>query len=318
MKNALDKKGLLMSQAQTISNLANHAATDMLARLSMTNNAKKTVTFKDKDLVQIDARPLPATLEDQLQTIGEYRSLQAFLMEQLKAKEGMLKEVIERLFTTKLEHPKQPTFEKFEPIIPIKEEWGWNQLTMKELTDYWEAEAMAAVYGKFIHSGGTLDRLRKELPNIASLEWFVAPGHQGEAWPVKVEIHAKHTELELWDLHQALANIHRDWEQKVNYFKAKVKNLVTLENARISKENGVKVTEVNKKNVDLRNSYVNEVEKHNGEIQQEQQKFEEDRQMETKKIAGLRIKVDDRFQKLIDELMPKDSEQESEEKEEDK
>ena len=43
----------------------------------------------------------------------------------------------------------------------------------------------------------------------------------GKKTPMKVEVH--HTSAQLLAIHEELANSHREYEQKVNYFKSKVK-----------------------------------------------------------------------------------------------
>jgi hypothetical protein len=77
-----------------------------------------------------------------------------------------------------------------------------------------------------------LEKLRNELPTMKTLEWIkVRKGDdsiKGDSTP-----HAG-----------AVVGLTRNlgwraprYEQKVNYIKAKIKNMVTVENARISKEN---------------------------------------------------------------------------------
>ena len=63
----------------------------------------------------------------------------------------------------------------------------------------------------------------------------------GKKTPVKVTKH--HHSQSLMQLHEDIAEQHRQYEQRVNYFKAKVKNLVSDENARIQKLNADKAAE---------------------------------------------------------------------------
>lgn len=303
MKHSLAKNGLSMTQAQTISNLCNQAANEMLTSLSKMNNAKKTLDFNGKIYVKQEAYKLPITLEDELKHIGSYRACQAFLMEQLKAKDALLTFAKNSQPDVDIKEPEYPELEKYAETAMVTDQWGWDQLSKAELAEYWEVEANAAVLGQFIHKGGTLDKLRKELPNLEPLEWFVAPGHEGKAHPIKVEIH--HTEIELWDNYQRLANLHRDMEQRVNYFKAKVKNLVTLKNAEIHKENADKLAELATINDKKMDQYRKDMSVYRDAVKVEVNKFEAEKLKTIKEISALRIEVDKRFQPIIDELLEK-------------
>lgn len=90
---------------------------------------------------------------------------------------------------------------------------------------------------------------------------------------------------------------------RVNYFKAKVKNLVTEENARISKENALGQAEVNKANEALRLEYTNKHLAYMEMVKVEREQFEAARQAEIQSTAALRISVDPRFQETIDRFL---------------
>jgi hypothetical protein len=121
-----------------------------------------------------------------------------------------------------------------------------------------------------------LDELRSELPTIKTLEWIEV--ESGKKTPLKVSVH--HTSEELGVLHEKLAATHRNHEQRVNYFKAKVKNLVTSENARIAKENAVKEASVNEINQNTISVYNKAKEEWNASYRKASHLFEEERQKE--------------------------------------
>ena len=308
MQHFLDKKGLSMTQAQTVSNLCNQAANEMLMELDMINNSTKTLEFNGKTITKQEGHLIPTAIEDNLAIIGDYRACQAFLMEQIKAKDQLLTAAKNAQFATTELPPEMPEMRRTPLIEPVRDQWGWDQLTKAELAEYWQTEAKAAVIGQFIHKGGKLDQLRKELPKIEPLEWFVAPGHEGKAHPVRVEVH--HEQMDLWNLHQDLSNIHRELEQRVNYFKAKVKNLVTLRNAEIANENAQKLADDNAHNSVLREEYQKEYKKWVDNQQMLQKKFEAERLETLREISALRIQVDSRFQSIVDELLGKDNKEE--------
>jgi Skp family chaperone for outer membrane proteins len=143
--------------------------------------------------------------------------------------------------------------------------------------------------------------LRSELPGIPKVEWMSIK--DGVKTPVDIEVH--HTSEQLLKLHEELAAVHREYEQRVNYFKAKVKNLTTAENARIAKENADNEAEAEKTNADLRNKFNKEMDEYNAEVKKIKLEFEKERQEKIKKAAALRIDVHPRFQKVIDEFLKK-------------
>ena len=138
--------------------------------------------------------------------------------------------------------------------------------------------------------------MRSELPTIKTLEWIEV--ESGKKTPLKVTVH--HTIEELGDLHEKLAAVHRKYEQRVNYFKAKVKNLVTAENARIAKENANKEALCNEENQKVIADYNKKREEWQSDYRKASHLFEEERQKEIEKAAALRIAIDPRFQSVID------------------
>lgn len=301
MKNFLDKKGLSMTQAQAISNLCNQASNEIVVALSRINNCKKVINFKDMQLVSQSAMKMPSDIGDTLKKLGAYRSCQAFLMEQIKAKDSMMEELKRSKMVPEVEEPTYPQLVLYKPIQIVDEKWGWDKLTAEETAEYLEAEAKAAVIGQFIHKGGKLDVLRKELPSIEPLEWFVEPGQDGKAHPVTVSVH--HIEEDLWKTHQELAAQHRDLEQRVNYFKAKVKNLVTARNAEIAKENASMVAKTSEENSKLMNDYNKAMEEYRAVIRAAMEIFESSRLEKLKEASALRIQVPTRFQEVVDEFL---------------
>ncbi len=297
-KNSLtSNKGLSLSQAQSISNLCNQRALEISNKLSVVNNYSKTVKVDKEDHVIVKARKLPENVVELLKEKAELHACQAFLMENLRAKDDMLKDAKkEQADLSKINFPED--YDTIDPIyIPqVDENWGWEQLTIGEYNEYLEAEAYASHIGQFIHKGSTLDTLRTELPSLPDIEWMNI--EEGKKSPVKINVH--HTSDELLKVHEALAAIHRGYEQKVNYYKAKVKNLVTEENARIAKENADKQNEAEKVNKERQSQYQLAFSKATEEVKTAKAEFEKTRQAKIKEIAAMRIDVDPRFQKVVD------------------
>ena len=97
-----------------------------------------------------------------------------------------------------------------------------------------------------------------------------------------------------------MAALHRKYEQRVNYFKAKVKNLVTAENARIAAHNHEIANEVTKQNALLQAEFDKKFVAYQDEVRKIRSEFEIERQKRISEIAAMRIQVDPRFQDVID------------------
>jgi hypothetical protein len=197
---------------------------------------------------------------------------------------------------TDILEPKKPKLETFNTLDEVNENFGWSELSSNEINEYIEAEAYAAHIGQFIHKHGALDSLRKELPTIKTLEWIEV--EHGKKTPLMVTIH--HTNEQLLDIHNELAAKHRQYEQRVNYFKAKVKDLTTAENARIARHNADGYNKINAANEILNNQYQKEYQTYIAELTRLREVLELQRQTEISEITSLRINVDPRFQDVID------------------
>lgn len=302
-KHSLSTKGLSLSQAQSISNLCNQASRNIEAKISVINNSTRSLTVDSNLYIETPGNPIPENIIDLLNEKSRLHAAQAFLMENIKAKEELLFEIKNRRFKWDAPEPEYPKFhsvdEDQEDLLEVGEDWGWAQLSSAEYNEYLEAEAFASHVGQFIHRGGKLDRLRTELPNIKTLEWFEV--ETGKKTPLNVNVH--HTIDQLAEIHDQLAAIHRQHEQRVNYFKAKVKNLVTEEQARRARALADLMSQHEELNSKLRNDYRVLFDAWNAERSKASMEFEEARQKEISETAALRIAVDPRFKAVIDTFM---------------
>lgn len=296
MKHSLSTTGLSLSQAQSISNLCFQRTQEIANQLAIINNSEKTLTIGTTNYTETVGNKIPTDVVDLVLKKGLLHATQAFLMENIKAKDVLIRELKAKTFRSELECPIFPKLEEAVLLSLVDEKWGWEQLSVLEYNEYLEAESYAAHIGQFIHKGEKLDVLRKELPFLKTLEWINV--EDGKKTPLKVSIH--HTSTELSEIHEQLAAKHRQYEQRVNYFKAKVKNLTTEENARRSAENNVMLSKINAKNEVLKANYINDLTKYNAINHKEAQIFEEKRQEDIKKTSALRINVDPRFQPIVD------------------
>ena len=296
MRN-LAGKGLSMSQAQSISNLCYQNAQEIERELNSYNNCSKSITVSGQVYNLQEGIPVPVDILEKLKNKGDLHACQAFLMEAIKGKEAEIDRL--RGLHPDLSHliePERPIVPDYDILFDVNESWGWSQLTDSEYSEYLQVEAMASHLGQFIHKNGKLTQLRKELPNTPSIEWFEV--EDGKKTPVKVTKH--HVSSALLGIHEDIAEAHRKYEQRVNYYKAKVKNLVSDENARIQKVNADKAAEFLKLEKELMEQYKAEYEAYQGELLRLTMEFNSQRELKIKDAAALRINVDPRFQHVID------------------
>ena len=299
MKNSLAAKGLSMSQAASISNLCNQRSKDITAQLADINNVSKELVIGSETYTEVKGNPIPANVVELLTAKARLSATQAFLMENIKAKDELINKIKYEGFEYDVEAPIRPTTISENLPSQVDEDFGWDTLTVAEYNEFIEAEAYASHIGQFIHKKGTLDRLRTELPTIKTLEFMEI--EVGKKTPLKVSIH--HTPEQLLAIHEELAALHRGYEQKVNYFKSKAKNAVTSENARIQKERGDIQARVNQQNSDLANAYKLAYEEWTANQRKAQHEFEEKRQGRIQEAVNLKIEVAERFQDVIDEFL---------------
>lgn len=301
MKNRnLSNNGLSLSQAQSISNLCFQRAVEITNQLELVNNFKKSIKIADNEYQTILAgHPMPKNVVEQLQEKAKLHACQAFLMENIKTKDLLLNEI--KNATPIIDSVIKPEVPKYlnaneNKQQKVDENYGWSQLTSKEYNEYLEAEAYASHIGQYIHKKSHLDRLRNELNNIPDVDWIEL--EKDKKTLVYIEKH--HTSEELLGYHEKLAKLHREYEQKVNYYKAKVKNITTLKNAEIAKHNSEVETNAANINNKLASEYNTQIIEYENKLKEIRSSFEIERQNEISRIAALRIDVDPRFQEVID------------------
>jgi hypothetical protein len=299
MKNSLASKGLSMSQAASISNLCNQRSKDITAQLADINNVSKELVIGTETYIETQANPIPLNVVQLLQDKARLSATQAFLMENIKAKDELINKIKCEGFEYEVWAPIRPATISEDLPSQVNEDFGWDTLTTAEYNEFIEAEAYASHIGQFIHKGGKLDKLRAELPTIKTLEFMEI--EVGKKTPMKVSIH--HTPEQLLIIHEELAALHRGYEQKVNYFKSKVKNATTSENARVQKERGEIQARVNQQNADLANAYKLAYEQWTAEQRKAQHDFEEKRQNRIQDAVNLKIEVAERFQDVVNEFL---------------
>lgn len=301
-KHFLGSKGLSMSQAQSISNLCHQKVIEIDQLLNSINNCSKTIkiTGDNETYLLQKAVIMPENIEQLLIKKAQLCACQAFLMENIKAKETLLQEMKQKSVNlSSIKFPEKPIRPEVNLLSYVEEDYGWEQLSHNELAEFYEAEAFAAHIGQFIHKGGKLESLRKEIPTLASIGWIEI--EQGKKTPIVINPH--HNSEQLLALHERLAKLHGNFEQTVNYFKAKVKNLVTLTNAKIAQTNSEALNQAQNLYDAQMQKWDIEMQAIRDQIQIMQSDFEKYRNSEIATIASWRIQINSKFQSIIDEIL---------------
>ena len=298
MKN-LAKTGLSLSQAQSISNQCFQKCVTMEQLILNLNTHSKNIIVDGIGYEVLSANPVPADILAQLQAISRYHACQAFLRESMQAKDKLMAEIKNKIFTPTANTPDSPEYHKLILKDYVNEQNAWDNLTATEQAEYLDVETQAAHIGKFIHKDGHLTKMRNHLAKLPNIEWTDVK--VGEKTPIRVTKH--HTETQLLKIHEKLAKVHREAEQKVNYFKSKMKNWISEENAKINKLNAEEQANIQAKNSEIREAHETAMRAYSATIGQEISLFEAQRNLDMKEAAALRITVDPRFQPVIDELL---------------
>lgn len=243
------KNGLSMTDAKSISNLASQRVSEIKNKLNKVNNFSSSFTYGPnfEKITKQNAHPMPSDVKELLSECGKLTTLQAIIMEGLKEKEEILSSIENTSYVEVIDSPDYELSLVYENIPQVDEDWAFSELPSSERYEYLEMQARCSEIGKFFHKGGHLDRLRRELNDAEPFETVSLK--KDELIPVNRVFH--HTSDYLMELHEELAREHREYEKRLNYFKAKVKNMVSDENIRISEENAKGIQEVIEKNAEI-------------------------------------------------------------------
>lgn len=297
MKKYLSEKGLSMSNAQSISNLCNQLATEIERKIESINNSKKVVKVDDETYVNQESNPMPKDIINLLMKKGSYHALQAYLMEMIKYKDSLLRELEYSDPEITIEKPSRPLYEHTPEIVYNKDRYSF--LTPDERVEYLELEAYAAHIGQFIHKNGKLSKLRKELSGIHELEFIHTT--TGKEYPVRIIKH--HSPEELMEVHENLSRSHRDYEKRLNYLKSKSLTLMNEHNAKIEAEYAKNLEVVNNINSKLSDEYEKELDNYKNKLSIINSNHREYILKESSRISKLKIVVPTRFKDIVEELM---------------
>jgi len=192
----------------------------------------ETVIFKGSKVYLSNPNSIK-TIEEYVKKIGELHSLAGWLREGVKSKNQALITIDSIEDCEILPEPKLEKLEYMESYSPnavyaFTENDAISKFSFKERSEYISLTAKAAAIGKVIHGDGLLSILKKECSTFKEIgiTSFLINGVR-EEFPTERKINITRDELN--KIFFSLQKTHREIENKLNWFKSKIKNTITRE-----------------------------------------------------------------------------------------
>lgn len=211
------EKGLTSTKANEYANLAKEAikeANQFLSDLNLSTTTISCISVQGEKIVKKGVTPTQfSTIKEKLNTIAEYNAFIAWLREAIEAKEELIAEidsynVYNYCKKVGIEYPELPSMN-----YDVNSE---EQADVKEMADYYIANAYAAVLGQSIHKDGVFaskrDQLLKDINNPVGI---TGSGRDTVIYTVTPTIPVE----DVNDLYLELQSIWREKESRVNKMK---------------------------------------------------------------------------------------------------
>jgi len=297
--------GLSMSEANHIANLAKEIAEVTNTEIVSSGAVKETVSWLGKDIVIKD--PKKIDLNALAIKEGELYAVSAWLRSAINTKEKnleFLKGAISDYFKLDTDEvlefkERAPEQKLISPLEHFTEADVLHSWTIAEIADYYAVEASAAHLGKKIHKAGFLSILRKDVLNFTPFrtQSFKDKGLDTDQPVVRTLVYSPE---EINKIFFDLQDKHRSFEQKLNWYKARIKNelavLNTNERVRYTKDAQIANEEYQmaKSAYDLkRQAYLTKSNLYQNEL-------EKRRIAEVTRVSALKIVVPIELEKTID------------------
>ena len=218
-------------------------------------------------------------LEEKCLEEGNLYALSAWLREAIKAKEALLKQVENDNFNISLLN--EVNYDKATSLL-TEDEVKYS-LPINELAEYLAYEAKAAHIGKKVHPNGIFEQWFNMIKNTPKIQ--INEINKDYI----VEFDQVVDEKDLYQVYFTLQKEYREAEQKVNYYKAKIKNLLNERNQ-----------EINQKNRALQDKLSQDLEIQNSKNLALQAEINNLRGQKLKEVSELKIIIPNELQKTLD------------------
>ncbi len=221
-------EGLSMSDANTVAGKAGDIADSVTRLLNQTGSFIKTTELDGKKVTLVAPKKID-NLVEVCQKDGQLYGLKAYLMEAIKAKNT----VVDYLKTVDVKDfaegdQKFNDFDKEEDKYPVNEVLTVNNVlqiwSLEERAEYYLLEAQVAHLGKKIHPNGVLDKLAQESFEGVRYEREELNSGQGGTKTHIAEVVSVYTPEEAQKTFYTLHDLRREFEKKLNWYKARLQN----------------------------------------------------------------------------------------------
>jgi len=274
----LDTKGLTTAEANYTANIVKELCERISNDIKQLSLFKGTLNFQGKQAEYNKVHKVE-NLEEKCLEEGNLYALSAWLREAIKAKEALLKQVENDNFDISLLN--EVNYGKSTSLL-TEDEVKYS-LPINELAEYLAYEAKAAHIGKKVHPNGIFEQWFNEIKNTPKVQ--ITEINKDYI----VEFDQVVDEKDLYQIYLTLQKEYREAEQKVNYYKAKVKNLLNEKNQ-----------EINQKNRALQDKLSQDLEIQNSKNLALQAEINNLRGQKLKEVSELKIIIPNELQKTLE------------------
>ena len=274
----LDTKGLTTAEANYTANIIKELCERISNEIKQLTLFKGTLNFQGKQ-TEYNKVYKVENLEEKCLEEGNLYALSAWLREAIKAKEALLKQVENDNFDISLLN--EVNYGKTTNLL-TEDEVKYS-LPINELAEYLAYEAKAAHIGKKVHPNGIFEQWFNMIKNTPKVQ--INEINKDYI----VEFDQVVDEKDLYQTYFTLQKEYREAEQKVNYYKAKVKNLLNERNQ-----------EINQKNRALQDKLSQDLEIQNSKNLALQAEINNLRGQKLKEVSELKIIIPNELQKTLD------------------
>lgn len=274
----LDTKGLTTAEANYTANIIKELCERISNEIKQLTLFKGTLNFQGKQ-TEYNKVYKVENLEEKCLEEGNLYALSAWLREAIKAKEALLKQVENDNFDIFLLN--EVNYGKSTSLL-TEDEVKYS-LPINELAEYLAYEAKAAHIGKKVHPNGIFEQWFNMIKNTPKVQ--INEINKDYI----VEFDQVVDEKDLYQVYFTLQKEYREAEQKVNYYKTKVKNLLNEKNQ-----------EINQKNKALQDKFSQDLEIQNSKNLALQAEINNLRGQKLKEVSELKIIIPNELQKTLD------------------
>lgn len=274
----LDTKGLTTAEANYTANIIKELCERISNEIKQLTLFKGTLNFQGKQ-TEYNKVYKVENLEEKCLEEGNLYALSAWLREAIKAKEALLKQVENDNFDISLLN--EVNYGKATSLL-TEDEVKYS-LPINELAEYLAYEAKAAHIGKKVHPNGIFEQWFNMIKNTPKVQ--INEINKDYI----VEFDQVVDEKDLYQTYFILQKEYREAEQKVNYYKTKVKNLLNEKNQ-----------EINQKNKALQDKFSQDLEIQNSKNLALQAEINNLRGQKLKDVSELKIIIPNELQKTLD------------------